>query len=486
MKRMPAFLILTLITVIAAVLLAVTDQVTREPIAAAATGEADAARKAVLAAAETFSQVVAPQGLDTLYEGLAGGQKVGHAATVTVSGFAGPVEVTLGLDLNNTISAISVGGSSFAETAGLGALAKESAFTDQFKGKTVPITLNVDVDAISGATITSRAVVDGVNTVAQALGVEMSAAVPEPSQEASESAPPSSASDDSRLAAYPGAETFVNGSFTYDVQVGGKTVGKVAMVTVQGFESPIEVTVGVDNSNTLTGISVGGSGFAETPGLGAKAKEPAFTDQFAGKSLPVVLGEGIDAISSATVTSTAVVKGVNEAAQLLGIGGEAAATSSDAAPAAADTAPADDPLKTVYPAAETFVAQTAPEGVAALYEAQAGGITVGHVAVVSQQGFAGPVEVTVGMDLNGVLTGILVGGDAFAETQGFGSKAKEPAFTDQFMGKNVPVTLGDNVDAISGATVTSSAVQNAVNLAAKAMGAAIEFTLVDTQSSATH
>lgn len=178
MKRMPAFLILTLITLIAAVLLAVTDKVTRDPIAAAATGEADAARKAVLASAETFSQVEAPQGLDTFYEGLAGGQKVGHVATVTVQGFGGPVEVTLGVDENNAISGLAVGGASFAETAGLGALAKEPAFTDQFTGKTVPITLNVDVDAISGATITSTAVVKAVNTVAQALGVDMSAAAP--------------------------------------------------------------------------------------------------------------------------------------------------------------------------------------------------------------------------------------------------------------------------------------------------------------------
>ena len=90
------------------------------------------------------------------------------------------------------------------------------------------------------------------------------------------------------------------------------------------------------------------------------------------------------------------------------------------------------------------------------------------------------------MDLQGVLTGIHVGGEGFAETQGIGTRAQEPAFTGQFAGKSVPVKLGDNIDAVSGATVTSSAVQNAVNVAAKAMGASIEFTLVDTQSSATH
>ncbi len=627
MKRLPAFLILTIITLVAAVLLALTDDVTRGPIAAASLGEADAARKAVLASAESFTQLEAPQGVDSLYEGLAGGQGVGHVATVTVPGFAGPVEITLGVDSNHAITGLSVGGSAFAETAGLGDKARQPEFTDQFLGKALPVTLNGDVDAISGATITSRAVVDGVNTVAGALGIEGSAPAPEATQEP---AVAEDAAADPRLLAYPGAEAFVNGNASYDVQIGGQTVGKVAMVTIDGFAGPMEVTVGLDAGNTLTGVSVGGAGFAETQGLGSKAQEPAFTGQFVGKTPPVKLGEGIDAISGATITSTAVVEAVNTVGRMIaGEAPEAQASQEPAqsaaepagapepAPAAVDPVlaavyPAADafvglsapegmnalyeaqaggspvghvavvtkqgrngpvevtlgldldqkltgisvggkafvetpdlggkaqdpaftgqfvgksvplvlgqdvdavsgatitstavvdainlaagllgqaaagepsPLKAVYPAAEDFVSLPAPEGMVALYEAQAGGSAIGHVAVVSEQGFAGPVEVTVGMDLAGVLTGISVGGEGFAETKGFGAKAQEPAFTGQFAGKSVPVALGDNIDVISGATITSSAVQNAVNLAAKAMGASIEFTVVDTQSSATN
>ena len=91
---------------------------------------------------------------------------------MTVTGFGGPIEVTVGVDTHGTVTGLSVGGSSFAETAGLGAKAKEPAFTDQFVGKTAPLTLKVDVDAISGATITSRAVTDGVNTAAAAVPAE--------------------------------------------------------------------------------------------------------------------------------------------------------------------------------------------------------------------------------------------------------------------------------------------------------------------------
>lgn len=75
----------------------------------------------------------------------------------------------------------------------------------------------------------------------------------------------------------------------------------------------------------IRGVSVGGPDFKETEGLGSKAKEPGFTDQFAGKQPPLALGDTIDAISGATITSRAVVDGVNESISklnaLLGTGG---------------------------------------------------------------------------------------------------------------------------------------------------------------------
>ena len=59
-------------------------------------------------------------------------------------------------------------------------------------------------------------------------------------------------------------------------------------------------------------MTVGGEGFAETAGLGAKAQEAEFTDQFLGKAGPFTYGEnGVDAIAGATVTSTAVLEALN-------------------------------------------------------------------------------------------------------------------------------------------------------------------------------
>lgn len=171
MKKVPAFLTLTIIALVAAVFLAATDGITREPIRQAAANASNAARAAVLPQADSFAEQEADAGIDAFYAGSKDGQLVGHVATVTVQGFAGPMEVTVGMDTSRQLTGLSVGGGAFAETAGLGALAKEPTFTDQFMGKAAPVTLGADVDAISGATITSQAVIRAVNLAAEAIQI---------------------------------------------------------------------------------------------------------------------------------------------------------------------------------------------------------------------------------------------------------------------------------------------------------------------------
>ena len=82
---------------------------------------------------------------------------------------------------------------------------------------------------------------------------------------------------------------------------------------------------------------------------------------------------------------------------------------------------------------------------------------------VAKQGFAGPVAVTVVFaDDNATIERVAIGDDKFAETEGFGAAALEPAFAEQFVGKKAPLTAGD-FDVISGATYTSDAVLAAIN-----------------------
>lgn len=82
-----------------------------------------------------------------------------------------------------------------------------------------------------------------------------------------------------------------------------------------GFGGEITMMVGIQNG-LVTGISV--ISHAETPGLGAvaaaqNAKGEAFRGQFAGQGGTLAIGNQIDAMSGATITSGAVVTGVNAA-----------------------------------------------------------------------------------------------------------------------------------------------------------------------------
>ena len=102
----------------------------------------------------------------------------------------------------------------------------------------------------------------------------------------------------------------------------------------------------------------------------------------------------------------------------------------------------------------------------------ASGAVAGYViSSLSNDSYGGAVKISVGFDLDGTITG--VGIREISDTPGLGLKAKEPEFRNQYVGKNadslVVTKMGasaDNeIDAISGATVTSNATTNAVNAA---------------------
>lgn len=102
----------------------------------------------------------------------------------------------------------------------------------------------------------------------------------------------------------------------------------------------------------------------------------------------------------------------------------------------------------------------------------ANGAVVGHVInSLSNDSYGGAVKVSVGFDADGTITG--VGIREISDTPGLGLKAKEPEFRDQFTGKNADsltvtktgASADNEIDSISGATITSSATTNAVNAA---------------------
>lgn len=109
-------------------------------------------------------------------------------------------------------------------------------------------------------------------------------------------------------------------SSVYISYKGGEQIGYVITVNPSGFGGAVGTMVGISMDQSITGLKVL-MGHSETPGLGAKSTDPSFSEQYVGKSsFPLsVIKSGtpgdneIAAITSATITSTAVTDGANEA-----------------------------------------------------------------------------------------------------------------------------------------------------------------------------
>ena len=92
------------------------------------------------------------------------GERAGYAFIARGSGYGGDIDILVGLDNGFGIKGVSI--LSQTETPGVGSRITESLFTDQFKGLSASdIALKSEggkIDAITGATISSRAVVDAI------------------------------------------------------------------------------------------------------------------------------------------------------------------------------------------------------------------------------------------------------------------------------------------------------------------------------------
>lgn len=176
-------LILTVITLVAGLLLGAAYEITKEPIAQSEENAKREAWQAVFpdADADAFESVdvdtdIANQVIKDL--GISGsidevcivdGGETGYVITTTDGeGYGGDIQVTVGITADGTVSGVSF--LSISETAGLGMKATEASFYEQYVGvQTDQFYVSKDggegepIDALSGATITTRAVTGAVN-----------------------------------------------------------------------------------------------------------------------------------------------------------------------------------------------------------------------------------------------------------------------------------------------------------------------------------
>ncbi len=190
-----------------------------------------------------------------------------------------------------------------------------------------------------------------------------------------------------------------------------ESTGKTSTASSKGYAGPVAVTITLNDDDTIASLEVGDDSFAETQGIGSRAKEAEFTDRFIGKKVPLAEGD-VDVLTGATVTSQAVIKAVNKAAEKLFSHNEDSITAKGAA-----------------------------------------------------KGFIGTVAVFVTFNHDMQIIELTIGDESFEETEGLGSRVLDEEFKKQFIGKTVPLQDGD-IDTITNATVTSKAVIEAINQAA--------------------
>ncbi len=118
-----------------------------------------------------------------------------------------------------------------------------------------------------------------------------------------------------------------DGSVIYRVSASGEHIGYCVEGAADGFGGTLELMVGYTPEGEIVGVSI--VALSETPGLGSKVNDAAYLEQYVGNTGELTLGEDVDAISGATVSSRAVITAVNRATEALvsnieSLGGEGA------------------------------------------------------------------------------------------------------------------------------------------------------------------
>ena len=284
---------LFIFALVASVLLAVTNEVTKGPIEQQKLASKMAALNTVLPGCEyeqiEYEGISDDSALDEIFVGKnADGSIKGYALTANPQGYGGEIPITLGVSEGGYVTQVYVG--SLQETQGLGSRVGDDAFKEQFIAIAAdPDTLRNDVDTIAGATISSSAFVNAVQEMLTytkgTLGIE-----------------PHAGDKDAILAE---AAAINGGDEGEDAPV--ETTTNTYDVT--GF-APFKVDVTVDSNGKIVSVSVPEN--SETPDLGADLiADQSIFDALVGQDIATAQ---IDVKSGVTLTSDAINDALKQAA----------------------------------------------------------------------------------------------------------------------------------------------------------------------------
>lgn len=245
----------------------------------------------------------------------------------------------------------------------------------------------------------------------------------------------------------------------------------IAATSPNGYGGDIQVALGITKDGKITGFDVVSN--SETAGLGSKCTDPEFKDQFSGKPASILeytksgatADNGIDAISGATITTNAVTEAANCAIVFYqeNFGG------------GVEEKEEADPMEKAFPDAdlESLVDVEVKGGEGEDY-------TVDEVkevpdkgyiiTVTAHNGYDGDLQIALGIGNDDTIKGFAT--VVCNETPPLGGQCTSDEFAQMFadmkLGNVTHVPSGadkanNQIDAISGATITTNAVITAVN-----------------------
>lgn len=223
-------------------------------------------------------------------------------------------------------------------------------------------------------------------------------------------------------------------------------LGWCVNLTTGGFGGDIALMVGVNADGAVRGVEI--ISHSETPGFGAKADDPDYLGQYSGLTGKLTLGRDVDVISGATISSRAILDGVNQALEAL-----AAAGLIEGAPAIPDTLVEDErALQHIFDSYAEVEVRRAPAGVDALYAVKDWGWGIR----LSVDAYGGKMALLVGIDTAGVVFGVEI--PEHSESRW----SDDNMYLLQFVGMSADMLTEDAVDTVSGATVSSRAIYDGV------------------------
>lgn len=448
---------LMVFTLVAGLLLALTNAVTEGPIKAQQQMQEDASRYAVFPDADGFeliddaSLIEKYPSLTAVYKALKGDSVIGYTLNYAPAGYKSTIGLTIGVSSDGAITGVIV--DSQSETQGVGSKITEESFLGQFTGKAASSTgLESEIDTITGATVSSSTVKKAVQSAATVteteLGVTPNAAMPMDPE------------DEFRLNTMPGASGFESVDLLsflgeYDTiraiktaYSGSEKIGYSFDLVVAGFGGDINLTLGIATDGTITGLQVGEN--SESEGYGKAIEQPEYTAQYAGISADTASLDAIDGISGATVTSTAVMRAVRQAVAFY-----------DEYLSTPELPTLDDADEFVDITSRMAGSEADYPLIVKVEQALTGGEVAGYrFTTASYDGYnsQAPIELSVDV-VEGRIAAINVLSQQ--ESDGIGTRAFESDYLNKFLGDFIAPT--DGVDTLAGATFTSSAVKASID-----------------------